>query len=250
MQLFDLTGKTALVTGGSRGLGKRFAQVLSEAGARVVVAARSLDKLDILANKLGNALALEVDISNKEAVKQAFEKLESLGEKIDICVNDAGISGKTPIFETDILDSNNFEKIMQTNVLGTWYVTVAVANHMKRHGIAGSIINIGSSNGDHFPYKELAADAVSKAAVMHMAKALAIELAQYKIRINTLSPGPVQSHLYGSPYKHDWEFWKEKIPVGFLGTPEDLDGALLYLASNQASRYVTGSCITVDGGLQ
>lgn len=106
MQLFNLTGKIALVTGASQGLGVRFAQTLSEAGARVIVSARTIDKLNVVANKLGNALALEMDISSKKSVDQAFEKLELLGEKVDICINNAGISTKTPIFIPDA--SNTF----------------------------------------------------------------------------------------------------------------------------------------------
>lgn len=105
---------------------------------------------------------------------------------------------------------------------------------MKTHKIHGSIINIGSVNGDTFPYKELTAYAVSKAAVIHITKSWVIKLSQYKIRINTMNPGPVQSNLPGSPNKHDPDFWNDKIPAGFIAHPSDLDGLILYLASNQA----------------
>jgi NADP-dependent 3-hydroxy acid dehydrogenase YdfG len=145
MQLFDLKGKTAIITGASSGLGEQFARYLSGAGARVLLAARRIDKLNTLAAELNNAKAIQMDVSDKQSVKSCFAELEKDGEKIDICVNNAGIAALTPIFEED--DNDNFESIIQTNLMGVWYVTKAVANHMKGHKINGSIINIASING-------------------------------------------------------------------------------------------------------
>lgn len=245
--LFDLHGKTAIITGASSGLGEQFARSLSAAGSRVILAARRIDKLNDLAAELNNARAIQMDVSDKQSVKSCFTELEKDGEKIDICVNNAGIAVLTPVFSED--DNGDFERVMQTNVMGVWYVTKAVASHMKKHDIQGSIINIGSVNGDSFPYKELTAYAASKAAVIHMTKSLVTELSQYKIRINTINPGPVQSDLLGSPNKHDPNFWKDKIPAGFIAEPSALDGLILYLASNSASKYVTGATFTIDGGM-
>jgi NAD(P)-dependent dehydrogenase (short-subunit alcohol dehydrogenase family) len=247
MTIFDLHGKTAMITGASSGLGEQFARTLSGAGARVILAARRKGKLEALSAELGNAKAIQMDVSDKESVALAFAELEKAGEKIEILVNNAGIGALTPIFEED--DKGDFESIIQTNLMGVWYVTKAAANHMKHHGIHGSIINIGSVNGDAFPYQQLTAYAVSKAAVMHMTKSLVNELSKYDIRINTMNLGPVQSHLLGSPHKHDWNFWKDKIPAGFIAHPSDLDGLILYLASNTASKYVTGASFTIDGGM-
>ena len=145
MQLFDLNGKTSLITGASSGLGEQFARCLSGAGARVILAARSIDKLNDLAAELHNARAIQMDVSDKQSVKSCFAELEKDSEKIDICVNNAGIFKATPVFEED--HQNDFESVMQTNVMGVWYVTKATANHMKNHGIHGSIINISSVNG-------------------------------------------------------------------------------------------------------
>lgn len=247
MTLFHLHGKTALITGASSGLGSQFARCLSGAGARVILAARRIDKLNDLATEFSNSRAIRMDVSDKQSVKSCFAELKQDGEKIDICINNAGIATLTPIFEED--NQNNFESIIQTNLIGVYYVTKAVANHMKNHDIHGSIINIGSVNGDSCPYKELTAYAASKAAVIHMTKSLVTELSQYKIRINTINPGPVQSDLLGSQNKHDPDFWKDKIPAGFIAEPRDLDGMILYLASNNASKYVTGSTFTIDGGM-
>ena len=248
-KLYDFEGKTALITGSSGGLGEQFARSLSSAGVRVLLAARRLDKLKALSSELINAKAIEMDISNKDSVASAFIDLEQDGEKIDICINNAGIGGLTPIFDEDSENDTNFETIIQTNLVGVWYVTKAVANHMKNNGIRGSIINIGSVNGDTFPYEQLSGYAISKAGVTHMVKSLTVELAKYKIRINAINLGPIQSHLLGSSFKHDWNFWKNKIPIGFIAEPSDLDGLILYLSSNEASKYVHGACFTIDGGM-
>lgn len=247
LTLFNLRGKTAIITGTSQGLGKGFARILNKHGARVILASRNIDKLRNLSKELKNSMVLQLDIADYESVKRAFAELEKRGEKIDICINNAGIAALTPIFAED--DKHDFEQVIQTNLVGTWYVTKEVANHMKKRGVHGSIINIGSVNGEHFPYKELTAYAVSKAALIHMTKSLVVELSSYNIRINTINLGPVQSDLLGSSNKHDIKFWKDKIPLGFIANPNDLDGLVIYLASNEASKYVTGSIFTIDGGM-
>ena len=193
-------------------------------------------------------LGIELDISKRESVANTLSILDSQGEKIDILVNNASIGMATPIFEPD--SHHDFAKVIETNIIGTWYVTKAAAQHMKDNNIHGSIINIASANGDYYPYEKQTAYAISKAAILHMTKSLVLELSLYKIRINTLSPGPVKSHLYGASFEHDWKFWQKKIPLGFLAEPSDLFAALIFLASNESSRYITGSCITIDGGLK
>jgi len=248
---FSLQGKTALITGASRGLGLAFSEALAQSGARVILSARDLNKLNQAVEGLKakgfDVLAMEMDIAEETRVNTALSLLEAKGEKIDILVNNASTGAATPIFQAD--PQHGFEKTIQTNLIGTWYVTKAVAQHMKLKAIHGSIINIASINGDEYPYKNQTAYAVSKAAILHMTKSLVLELAPHKIRINTISPGPTKSHLYGAPFQHDWNFWQGKIPAGFLADPSDLFGALIYLASNEASRFMTGSCITLDGGL-
>lgn len=187
MRFFDLTHKTAFITGASSGLGEQFARVLSSAGARVILSARRLDKLTSLSREIKNARPLEMNVASKESVQKAFEVLEHSGEKIDICINNAGIAETTSLFERD--DQNTFENILQTNVMGVWYTTKAAATHMKNQGIHGSIINIGSVNGKDVPAAEGSAYAISKAAIIHLTKTLVGELAPLKIRINCISPG-------------------------------------------------------------
>jgi NAD(P)-dependent dehydrogenase (short-subunit alcohol dehydrogenase family) len=241
--LFDLHGKTAIITGASSGLGEQFARCLSGAGARVILAARRINKLKTLAAELNNARAIQMDVSDKQSVKSCFAELEKDGEKIDICVNNAGIAILTPIFDED--DNDNFESIVQTNMMGVWYLTKAAANHMKNHGIHGSIINVGSVNGDAIPAKGGAAYSVSKAAVIHLTKTLVGELSPHKIRINCVSPGWIRTPMNGP----DLEQIISLIPYGDIAEPTDLDGLILYLASNKASKYVTGSTFTIDGGM-
>ncbi len=149
MDIFDLHGKTALITGASSGLGARFAHVLAKAGARVILTARRLDKLETIANEIRrkgfDAVPIIMNVAQKKSVQKVISKLTTQGEKIDILVNNAGIAKFTPIFELDT--QNNFESIMQTNVMGIWYVTQFMAMHMKDNSIKGSIINIASING-------------------------------------------------------------------------------------------------------
>jgi NAD(P)-dependent dehydrogenase (short-subunit alcohol dehydrogenase family) len=246
---FNLKGKTALITGASSGLGEQAAKLLSENGVRVILAARSLDKLTNLANILGNAAAIEMDVRDRVSVKKAFAELEAMGEKIDICINNAGIAKLTPVFEDD--EEDEFQDVIQTNVMGVWYVAKDVANHMKNHKIQGSIINIGSVRGANSFKETLAAYCVSKAAVAHLTKAVVGELSRHKIRINTIAPGlfhtPLTNHKLDTKIAR--KQMEDSIPLGFAADPGELDGAILYLASNEASRYVTGSCITVDGGI-
>lgn len=249
MDLFNLTGKTALVTGASSGLGEQFARCLSKAGARVILAARRINKLDALAQELGNAVAVQMDVSDKVSVSSCFSALEKAGEKIDICVNNAGIFKETPVLQQD--QNNYFEQVMQINVMGVWYVTQHVSQYMQTHGLHGSIINISSINGTNYLKPNRAAYCASKAAVIQMTKSLVAELSPHQIRINCIIPGPF--HTPATAYKIASSQLKEElertIPLGFFADPREMDGLILYLASNEASRYVTGSCITIDGGV-
>lgn len=247
MNIFDLSNKTALVTGASGGLGWRFCQALASAGAHVIAAARRTEKLDELVNSIkqggGSAETLELNIKDKTQVKK---QISSLNQPIDICINNAAIAKLTSVFDDD---QNSFENVMQTNVMGLWYVTKVVAGIMKDHKTEGSIINIGSVNGDAVPAISGAAYNASKAAVMQMTKGLVGELSPHKIRINAISPGFFPTDMSKGALERLGEKLTQRIPLNFLPDLSDLDGTILYLASNKASRYVTGSCITVDGGI-
>lgn len=248
MELFDLKGRTAFVTGASSGLGAGFARALSAAGARVIVAARRKERLELLALELGNAVAIELDVTKEGSVKHAFQVLERNGEKIDICVNNAGTSRNTSVFGSD--EEHRFENIIQTNVMGTWYVTKAVAAHMRENHLEGSIINIGSMMGSSNMARRLTAYCISKAAILHMTKVLVGELSPFKIRVNCILPGLFPSELTDFMYEREnvLNGFIKMIPLQDMGKQSDLDAALLYFASNKASRYVTGTSLAIDGG--
>lgn len=241
--IYELSGKTAIITGASSGLGEQFARCLSSAGVRVILLARRIEKLELLANELDNALPLKVDISDKQSVLDCFEMLSSMNETVDICINNSGIALPTPIFSDD--ESDYFENTIQTNLTGTWYITKSVANHMKINKTPGTIINIASVNGRAVPVKEGAAYSVSKAAVIHLTKTLVGELSPHNIRINCISPGWFKTPM-NPP---NVEKYTQRTPYGEIAEPGDLDGLILYLASNKLSKYVTGSCFTIDGGM-
>ncbi|HAT4486890.1 TPA: SDR family NAD(P)-dependent oxidoreductase [Legionella pneumophila] len=246
---YNLKGKTALITGASSGLGERMAFVLAEHGAKVILAARREDALHAIKKQIPNSSFYLMDVADRKSVHATFNLIEEDQHRIDICINNAGIAKLTPLFEA--ADHEDFERMIQTNVMGTWYVTQSIATHMKQHSIAGSIINVSSVNGANKLREELTGYAVSKAAVIQMTKALVGELSKVNIRTNCIAPGLFHTPL--TDYKLNTVDGKEemaqKIPLQFVGSPADLDGTILYLASNDASRYVTGSCLVVDGGV-
>ncbi len=249
MHLFNLIEKTALITGASNGLGEQFARCLSSAGARVIMASRNLEKCETLSQEIKNSVPLQLDITDKNSVQRAFDFLEEREERVDICVNCAGVYEPTPIFEED--PQNNFETLFETNAFGTWLMIKAVAAHMKNHGLAGSIINISSVNATDYLHPNRAGYCASKAAIIQMTKALVGELGDVGIRINCIVPGLF--HTPATDYKLQTEEQraeiKRLIPLHFIAKPSDMDGTILYLASNKASPYLTGSIITVDGGI-
>lgn len=252
-KFFDLTGKTALITGASSGLGQRFAQILALNGAKVIICARRNEKLVLLAqeikNRGGHALPIRMDVTLKEDVEKVIHQLTLQGERIDILINDAGVASPTPIFESDA--EEEFEQQFKTNTIGLWYVTKAVVHHMKQNSISGSIINISSINGANRLGEGFAGYCASKAGVIQLTKALVGELAKAHIRINCILPGvfatPMTTHRIEDPIKRNE--LEKLIPVGFIAEPQDLDGTILLLASNAASRYITGAAFTVDGGI-
>jgi NAD(P)-dependent dehydrogenase (short-subunit alcohol dehydrogenase family) len=257
--IFNLQGKTALITGASQGLGARFAQLLASEGVTVILAARQIHKLNQIADNIkysgGKAIVLPLDVSKKKQIKDSIAKILSEKIYIDILINNAGLSLLTPIFNNDSINEvksdKAFEEMMYTNVLGTWFVSCIVANHMKENNIFGSIINIASVCGANKLRSNLTGYCTSKAAVIQMTKAMVGELGTANIRVNCIVPGLINTPMTDERVGDNKTRKKieDTIPLHFVSEPKDFDGALLYLASNNASRYVTGSCITVDGGV-
>ncbi|HEY2658344.1 MAG TPA: SDR family NAD(P)-dependent oxidoreductase [Caulobacteraceae bacterium] len=240
----DLSGRTAIVTGASSGFGRHFARVLASHGATVVVMARRADRLDSLVAEIeaagGEAVPLALDVSDAEAVARAVDGLE----RIDIVVNNAGVAGASPTLDCE---EDEWRWTFDVNVHATWFVARQAARHMIKAKRGGSIINIASITGLR-PGVSAVAYASSKAAVVHLTKALAMEWARYDIRVNAIAPGYFETDLNRELLQSDYgEVMRKRIPQRRFGELADLDGPLLLLAS-EASRYMTGSVIAVDGG--
>jgi NAD(P)-dependent dehydrogenase (short-subunit alcohol dehydrogenase family) len=249
---FSLKGRTALVTGASYGLGVRFARTLAEAGANVVVAARSADKLKDVAvavEKLGvRSLAQECDVTDPAAVTNTVAAAWDTFGRVDVLVNNAGVIAGAGIMPERTMD-DLFEKTMATNVNGLFTFCREVGSRQLADGRGGSIINVASATGlgglPHFP----PAYQASKAAVLNLTRNLAASWAKRGVRVNALAPGWFESEMtaafFGLP--KFCERINATTPMGRHGREDELDGALLFLASD-ASSFVTGSTLVIDGG--
>ena len=240
----DLNGKTALVTGASSGFGRHFAATLAANGAEVLVAARRADALDALVEEIGRsgrvARAIALDVTDAGAVEQAIAALPAL----DIVVNNAGVAGRSAALDCE---PDEWRWTYDVNVHGVFYVARQSALRMKALGRGGSIINIASITGIR-PGVTAAAYSSSKAAVIQMTKALAMEWARHGIRVNALAPGYFETDLNRELLTSDYgQAMVKRIPQRRFGDMAELDGPLLLLAS-EASTYMTGSVIAVDGG--
>lgn len=249
MELFKLNGKTALVTGASGGLGESFARALSQAGARVVLAARRLEKLEALADEIksqgGEALAVAMDVTDPASVESAFAKIQQeLGAPCDIIVNNSGISRDN--WYTKITEEE-WRSVMETNVDGVWRVAKAASNALIDAGKPGSIINIASITALR-PQHFISAYAASKAAVDHMTRVMALEGARYGIRVNSIAPGYYKTNINDEFLDSEaGDKMRKRIPMKRFGEHGELAGALLLLASDAGS-YMTGATVVVDGG--
>ena len=245
---FDLTGKAAIVTGASSGLGRHFARTLARAGAKVALAARRVDALGELARQIEafdeRAMPVALDVTDAESVRACVEAAETELGPISILINNAGIAHVDSALD---LAEADWDRVMDTNLKGAWLMAQETARHMARLGHGGSIVNVASILGLAATGK-VAAYCASKAALINLTRALAVDLARDGIRVNALAPGYVETDLnrefLTSPAG---EALKKRIPQRRFGRPEDLDGALLLLAS-EASRHMTGSVVVVDGG--
>jgi len=246
-QLFSLQGRTALITGGGTGLGKEFALTLSAAGANVILAARRVEKLretaTLIEQQGGKVTTVAMDVTDADSVLQAFEKI-SAEMPADILVNNAGIIGTSSLLE---LGEEEWSQILATNLTGSWRVAKAVASALVAAKRPGSIINIASLLAVS-AQKGTAPYAASKAGLIQLTRAMAIEWARYNINVNAIMPG-----YYATEISEDFlqtaagQQLVKRVPLRRLGDPADLRGAILLLAS-KASSYMTGSVVTVDGG--
>jgi NAD(P)-dependent dehydrogenase (short-subunit alcohol dehydrogenase family) len=253
-QLFDISGKTAIVTGASYGIGVTMAEALAEAGANVVLAARSKDKLEGVARSIGErggglTLTQECDVADSASVKAMVDAAAARFGRVDILVNNAGVSAEAGMMPEHVPDEA-FAQTIQVNLLGTWYCCREVAARMLADGAGGSIINIASIMGMAGQQNAPVAYQASKAAVINLTRNLACSWADRNVRVNAIAPGWFHTEMtdgvmFGSEGAEKW--MRSRTPMGRGGEPHELDGALLFLASD-ASTFVTGSVVAVDGG--
>jgi NAD(P)-dependent dehydrogenase (short-subunit alcohol dehydrogenase family) len=245
----DLDGKVALVTGASSGLGTHFARVLASRGCTVALLARREDSLRKVASDIhtagGQAIVQCVDVTDHAAIVDCFNELHQRVGALDILVNNAGIAHGAAFLDAEDADTS---EVFAVNQLAVWRIAQLACQQIQTAGKSGSIINIASVLGDSV-FKGLASYATSKAAVIQMTKAMALEMARYEIRVNAIAPGYCDTEI-----NHDYlqsesgkSMVQQRVPMRRIAKLHELDGVLLLLASQQSS-YITGAVIPVDGG--
>ena len=248
MNLFDIRGKVALVTGASKGLGKAMAMGLAKAGADLALCARDLDELERSRAEAGShgvtAKAYRMDVLARASIRETVDSIVRDFGRIDILVNNAGVNVRKPVTQ---LAEEEWDLVLDTNLKGYFLVAQAVAPHMIARG-KGKIINIASIMGT-VALDNLVAYASSKGGVVQMTKVMAIEWAKHNINVNAIGPTyfetPLVAVLRDDPER--FRFINERTPMGRWGQPEELEGTVIFLAS-QASDFITGQTIYVDGG--
>lgn len=246
--LFKLDGIHVLVTGASSGLGRHFAMRLAEAGARVSLAARREQALSASVETIhagrGNAAAVVMDVTDADSVERALDRAEEAFGPVSALINNAGVTATRPALE---VEESGWDSIIDTNLKGAWLAAQRTARRMVQHQVPGSIVNIASILGLRVA-GGIAPYAISKAGVIQMTKALALEWARHKIRVNVIAPGYIETDFNRDFFASTpGQALVKRIPQRRLGEARELDGALLLLASG-ASSYMTGSVIAVDGG--
>jgi NAD(P)-dependent dehydrogenase (short-subunit alcohol dehydrogenase family) len=248
MSIFELAGKHALVTGASSGLGRHFAGVLAAAGAAVTVGARReaalAETVETIRATGAQARCVRMDVTDAGSIAAAFQEAEAAFGPVSFLINNAGVTVTRAALEVTEAD---WASVIDTNLKGAWLVAQHAAQRMIHHSVPGSVVNIASIlglrvAGGLVPY------AISKAGVVQMTKALALEWARHRIRVNALAPGYIETELNDAFFSSDaGKALIRRIPQRRLGEAKELDGPLLLLASD-ASSYMTGSVVAVDGG--
>jgi len=245
----DLTGRKALITGASGGLGAHFASVLAEHGAKVVLAARRREKLEGVAKELNDtgrqAEVVEMDVTKPETVIAAFDAMSAQEDgPCDILINNSGVAAGTWGHETS---DEDWGFVIDTNLTGAWHVSKTAVQAMIKANKPGSVVNIASILALH-PSLQAGAYAASKAGIEQLTRVMSLELTRHNIRVNALAPGYFATDLNSEMIESDYgEKMRKRIPMRRFGDYSELDAALMMLASDAGS-FMTGTTIVVDGG--
>jgi NAD(P)-dependent dehydrogenase (short-subunit alcohol dehydrogenase family) len=249
--LFDLKGRIALVTGGSRGIGEMIATGFVMNGVRTCISSRKADVCDATAERLsahGECVSIPADLSSMEGIEQLANELESREERLDILVNNAGAVWGEPL---DEFPESGWDKVLAINLKAPFFLTRRLLPLLERSGThenPARVINIGSIDGLHVSALPAYSYGPSKAGLHHLTRILAAHLASRHINVNAIAPGPFESKMMEHTLKTSGDRIVQQIPRKRIGEPADMAGAAIFLASKAAS-YVTGVVLPVDGGL-
>ncbi|KEX91899.1 SDR family NAD(P)-dependent oxidoreductase [Pseudomonas umsongensis] len=246
---FSLIGKTVLVTGASSGIGAHLARVASDAGARVVLGARRVERLQQLADEIrqtgGEAMAVALDVTDRDSVEAAFDAAQAAFGVVDVVLNNAGIGNGQRVLEISEAD---WRAMLSTNLDGVWRVAQCAAQRLAKAQRPGSIVNIASMLGLRVGtgYSHYCA---AKAGVVQLSKSLALELARYQIRVNAIAPGYFKTEMNDEYFDSEkgQAYIRDTVPMRRLGSLQELEGPFLLLAS-EAGAFMTGAVLAVDGG--
>ena len=243
--IFDLNGKTAIITGASSGLGKHFAKTLSAAGAYLVICARRVQNLEELKNEIDTeVLVLPIDVTSEESVLSFFSEVRNSIGSAHILINNAGTSDPKRFKD---LDEESWNYVLETNLNGAYRVAKNFTDSLIQDNKSGSIVNIASILGLRVGLN-LASYATAKAGLFQLTKSMALELARSNIRVNAIAPGYILTEINDDFFAtEEGQSYIKNIPMNRLGLESDLDGVLLLLSSD-ASSFMTGSIVPVDGG--
>lgn len=248
--LFNLNGKIALVTGGSRGIGAMIAEGFVRNGVKTYISSRKSDPCDKKAKELskyGECISIPADLTDMNEMDKLVTKIKDKETKLNILVNNAGAAWGASF---DDFPEIGWDKVMDTNVKSIFFLTQKLVDILETSASTSDpsrIINIGSIDGLGIPRAETYSYPASKAAVHQLTKVLANRLANRNINVNAIAPGPFESNMMAHTLKEHGEQIKSSVPRGRIGVPEDMAGASIFLSS-RASSYITGSIIPVDGG--
>ena len=248
-ELFSLKGRSALITGGSRGIGRMIAEGFLRAGARVYISARKADACDATAAELsviGPCVSLPADVSTQGGVQQIVAAYQQHEKSLDIQVNNAGAAWGAPYEE---FPESGWDKVVDLNLKAPFFLTQALTPLLKRAATdhLAKVIHIASIDGVSVNPQETYSYAASKAGLIHLTRRMALKLAPERIAVSAIAPGAFASTMNKDARDHGDEV-AQRIPLGRIGTPEDMAGAAIYLSS-RAGDYVVGSTLIVDGGV-